>query len=79
MKREPETFAERLKRLREAAGLTQVQLAEKAGLSQPALSYLEAGDDRPGRVANRPKADTLAALATALGDGSLAIWDGVEW
>ena len=36
-----EWFGERLKELREAAGLTQAELAERAGLSQRAVSHWE--------------------------------------
>lgn len=38
-----ETVGERLKRLRKEAGLTQAQLAEKAGISQSAIGNIEAG------------------------------------
>lgn len=36
-----EPFGTRLARLRKARGLTQVQLAERVGISQPLLSYYE--------------------------------------
>jgi transcriptional regulator with XRE-family HTH domain len=49
-----------LKELREAAGLTQPQLAEKAGLSKAGIADIEQGR----RV---PSWDTVLALATALG------------
>jgi transcriptional regulator with XRE-family HTH domain len=78
MKRKPETFAARLKRLRNIKGWSQQRLANEIGMSQAALSYLES-ERRCDRPSNFPKADTLAALATALGDGSLCIWDGVVW
>jgi DNA-binding XRE family transcriptional regulator len=48
-----------LKLWREQRGLTQEELANKAGISKPYLSQLETGK-RQGRV------DTLAALARAL-------------
>jgi predicted ATPase/DNA-binding XRE family transcriptional regulator len=54
------TFAEELKRYRRAAGLTQEQLAERAGLSSHAISALEGG------LRQRPRKDTLALLAKAL-------------
>lgn len=47
-------------RLRQAAGLTQEQLAERSGLSQQYLSDLERGKRNPTVV-------TLYELATALG------------
>lgn len=56
-----EPFAERLRRLREAAGLTQEQLAERAGLSAKAVSLLERGER------TRPYPHTVRALADSLG------------
>jgi transcriptional regulator with XRE-family HTH domain len=50
---------ENLKRLREAAGLSQNELADKAGLSQQLVSQLERGVNRTTR--------TLPQLAHALG------------
>jgi predicted ATPase/DNA-binding SARP family transcriptional activator/transcriptional regulator with XRE-family HTH domain len=61
-----EVFGARLRRLREAAGLTQEELAQSAGLSTNAVSQLERG------VRTRPHPHTLAVLADALGI------DGVE-
>lgn len=37
-------FGERLRKAREYAGLSQAQLAEHIGISQPAISQLEKGD-----------------------------------
>jgi len=54
------TFADLLKRLRGAAGLTQEALAERAGLSVRGLSDLERGVNRS------PRADTVQMLAKAL-------------
>ena len=48
-------------RLREAAGLTQEELAERAGLSRKAISLLERGERK------RPYPHTVRALADALG------------
>ena len=56
-----DTFGTRLRRLREAAGLTQEHLAERAGLSANAIGALERGERR------RPYPHTLLALADALG------------
>jgi DNA-binding XRE family transcriptional regulator len=50
----------RIRELREAAGLTQVQLAEKSGLPQSHISRLEGRKHSPSRV-------TLEKLAAALG------------
>ena len=43
----PDNFAMRLKRLRERKGLTQEELAEKAGLSRGYVSRLEIGRHDP--------------------------------
>jgi predicted ATPase/transcriptional regulator with XRE-family HTH domain len=57
----PENFGTRLRRLREAAGLSQEQLAERAGLTAQAVGALERGDRR------RPYPQTVRALFDALG------------
>ncbi|MFC4945325.1 ATP-binding protein [Pseudonocardia sp. GCM10023141] len=57
----PEEFGASLRHFRERAGLTQEQLAERAGLSANAVSSLERGARR------RPYPHTRDALATALG------------
>ncbi|HUG13861.1 MAG TPA: tetratricopeptide repeat protein [Thermomicrobiales bacterium] len=54
-------FSQRLRRLREAAGLTQEDLAERAGLSVKAIGALETGRRQ------RPYPHTVRALADALG------------
>ncbi len=51
----------RLKALRQAKGLTQVELAGKAGVTQAYLAQLEAG------VRGNPSLDVLERLARALG------------
>lgn len=48
-----------VRKLREAAGLTQAQLAEKAGCTQPTISGIENGSDTT--------TTTLRLIATALG------------
>lgn len=53
-------FGEHLRRYREAAGLTQEELAERAGLTGKAISALERGERR------RPYPQTIRALAAAL-------------
>jgi predicted ATPase/DNA-binding XRE family transcriptional regulator len=55
------SFGGRLRQLREAAGLTQEELAERAGLSRKAISVLERGDRK------RPYPHTVRSLADALG------------
>ena len=54
------TFGERVKAARGAAGLTQVQLAAKAGIGQSAISSIEGGSSKWTRGAN------LLRLAAAL-------------
>jgi predicted ATPase/DNA-binding XRE family transcriptional regulator len=54
-------FGAQLRRLREAAGLTQEQLAERAGLTVNGISQLERGERRS------PYPNTIRALAEALG------------
>jgi transcriptional regulator with XRE-family HTH domain len=53
-------FGARLRRVREAAGLTQEDLAARAGLSAKGISDLERGARR------RPRPHTVRALADAL-------------
>ena len=53
-------FGARLRRLREAAGLTQEELAQKAGLAARGISDLERG------ARNRPYPHTVRSLADAL-------------
>ena len=54
-------FGERLRRLREAAGLTQEELAQRSRLTPDAIGVLERGQRR------RPYPATVRALADALG------------
>ncbi|WP_266341280.1 helix-turn-helix domain-containing protein [Kaistia nematophila] len=58
-KRVAELFKDRLKAARKQAGLTQDELATKAGISVVTLSKLETG-------VNKPAFDILVALAHAL-------------
>src|SRR5215204_1510221 len=60
IERHDASFGTRLRRLREAAGLTQEELAERAGLSAKGISDLERGE-RP-----RPYPHTVRSLADAL-------------
>ena len=57
------TFGDVLRRYREGAGLSQEQLAERAGLSANAVGALERGERQ------RPYPHTIRALADALGVG----------
>ncbi len=56
----PSQFGLRLKELRVGAGLSQAQLAERAGLHLHGLTKLEQGDREPSWA-------TVTALADALG------------
>jgi transcriptional regulator with XRE-family HTH domain len=56
----PGSFGAQLKRLREAAGFTQEELATIAGQSVHAVSELERGERR------RPQLETVRALSAAL-------------
>jgi predicted ATPase/DNA-binding XRE family transcriptional regulator len=58
--REDAPFGARLRRLREAAGLSQEELASRAGLSAKAISMLERGQRK------RPYPHTVRSLADAL-------------
>src|SRR3712207_166415 len=55
------SFGERLRQLREGAGLTQEELASRAGLTAKAVSALERGERK------RPYPHTVRSLADALG------------
>ena len=57
----PETFGEQLRRYREARGLSQEELAERAALTANGIGALERGERR------RPYPDTVRRLADALG------------
>ncbi len=57
----PVEFAKTLRALREAKGLTQTDLAERAGLHRVYITKLETG------VETNPTLATLEALAKALG------------
>ncbi len=56
-----QTFGELVRSHREAAGLTQLGLAQTAGVSMMGVSYLETGRIRDPRVS------TVARLSKALG------------
>jgi transcriptional regulator with XRE-family HTH domain len=53
-------FPSKLRELREAAGLTQSELAQRAGLSKAGVTQLEQGRRKPAW-------ETVLALAAALG------------
>jgi transcriptional regulator with XRE-family HTH domain len=53
-------FAERLRARRVTLGLTQLELAEEAGIAQPKISFLESGNRSPTLA-------TMQKLAASLG------------
>jgi transcriptional regulator with XRE-family HTH domain len=61
-KSHPASFGARLQQLREAAGLSVTELADRAGMQRTFLHALESG--RKGR---QPSFQTVARLALALG------------
>lgn len=64
-------FADLLRYLRQEAGFTQEELAERAGLSRRGISDIERGLNR------RPRRDTITRLAAALalGDGERTVFE----
>lgn len=67
MDRQERTFAERLRTLMAAKGLTQSELAEKVGIGQPAISMML------NRTC-RPQKNTVLKLASALGVAPADLW-----
>lgn len=50
-----------IKELRQKLGMTQTELAKRAGIKQGVLSYIENGKTK------NPRIDTMQAIAAALG------------
>ena len=65
------TFATRLKQLREQAGISQAELATRAGLNTYGVAKLEQGVREPGLA-------TAQAIARALG-ASMTVFDDVTF
>jgi transcriptional regulator with XRE-family HTH domain len=65
-------FAANLRRAREAAGISQEELAERCELHRTEVSLLERG----GR---EPRLGTMIKLATALGTDADALCAGIGW
>lgn len=59
------TWQERLVEVREARDLSQREVAEMAGMSQPGYGLIERGE-------RNPTVDTMLGIAEALGFSSLA-------
>jgi len=71
----PSGFASVLRGLRTEAGLTQEELAESAGLTARAISYLERGEvARPRRETVRLLADALRLTGPARAEFEAAAW-----
>jgi len=69
MDREEATFADRLRAVMEERQVTQVQLAEKLGVGQPAIAMMLQRQCRPQRR-------TVTRLAEALGVPPKDLWPG---
>ncbi|HEX4304974.1 MAG TPA: helix-turn-helix transcriptional regulator [Solirubrobacterales bacterium] len=65
-------FAKNLRRLRKAAGLTQEELAERAGVHRTEIGLLEHGKRRPGL-------EMLVKLAGSLGVPPEELTEGIAW
>jgi len=65
-------FAANLRRAREAAGISQEELAEQCEIHRTEVSLLERG----GR---EPRLGTMVKLATALGTTPGALCAGIAW
>lgn len=71
-KRRPETFAERLRRLREERGFSKVEVAKRVGLTEGAIRQLESGRTKDPRFTEGVKLAELFRVTPhylALGDG----------
>jgi XRE family transcriptional regulator, regulator of sulfur utilization len=65
-------IGDNLRRIRRREGLTQEELAARAGLHRAAIGLLENGH----RV---PRADTLVKLAGAMEISPVELFDGIGW
>src|SRR3954470_14387477 len=65
---EDNAFGNRLKRLRETAGLTQAQLAERAGMHRFGVAKLERGERQPSWATVQTLARALGVRCTAFED-----------
>ena len=66
-----ESFAERLRQAREAAGLSQYALAKACGLSKQTMSSLEAGTNQPSWATVQVIAKALGLSCEAFADDSI--------
>lgn len=70
------TLGDNLRRLRTEAGLTQTEVASRAGIARPHYAALESGASSNGGPAN-PRLSTLIDLAKALGTTLSQLLSGV--
>jgi transcriptional regulator with XRE-family HTH domain len=68
-----ETFGNKLARLREAAGVSQYALAKMTGLTNQAVTYLEAGERQPTWETVQRLAKALGLDCTAFADEGLVL------
>lgn len=66
----PETIGDRIRQARKAAGLNQAALAERVGVTQPAVANWESGVHDPRRVVLVKLADALATPVEWLAEGA---------
>lgn len=72
-------FSERLKKMREARGLTQVQLANLSGISSRMIQKYECGVSRPRYDAAEKLAKALnASVSELLGEGGVLVAQAAE-
>lgn len=67
-KKKPKPIGQQIAEARQALGITQAELGERAGLAQPNISAIERGEYKPRSMS------VLTRLATALGKS--LYWDG---
>lgn len=67
-----ERFAENLVRLRQAAGMSQEELAFRASIHRTQISLMESGN-------RQPRLDTLVKLAGALEVPIETLLEGITW
>ncbi|MBS1676871.1 MAG: helix-turn-helix transcriptional regulator [Actinobacteria bacterium] len=67
-----ERFADNLVRQRQAAGLSQEELASRGDIHRTQISLIEGGK-------RMPRLDTLVKLAGALGIAPATLLDGISW
>ena len=65
----PEVIGEKLKRLRLEEGITQAQLARRAGLTRRTLSHIERNVTEPHRSTRRMLSEALGVPPDELAEG----------